>query len=1732
MANEKVYVGETGIKEFYRKIKQLINNFGGYEEATGTGDDNHPDVANPSTKIIYLVPVQDGSTPNLYDEWFWHVNETTHVGNWELFGKTTFTENSWKHWSEQNGSTSADSTGTSVYIGRQNTITAGPYGDNYVIGAENSLKNGFIFGKSNTASDRTALIIGTGNTSTSYDQIIIGNRNSDAGYTTALVGYNNTIAASVHDSSVFGSKNSLKVKSWLTQASTMHGRGNVAEDFYISDMFGSNNQSYLDKQSGIYAKDSHTERNYITSVFGQSNKAFDNRLSAIFGYNNTVSKMFESVVIGAAVNASGISSNAEGSSNVIIGASSGGVTVKTSNSALVLSYSNVFGSYNAIIGTNSDIGDPSIEGSDGQSDTNSGIAGFSSRVRPKSNNNLFVMSYETLRGSSNVVINQYGKTVGDSNINIGGYNSIGDNAYATTPTSRSYNIAIGQSNDVQRDNSILIGKSNSASFDDNTDYSDSYVTAFGQSNTAKNAANAYQFGRNNKVNGNALPDTETSQSSSLHHTLAVNIGRDNGINGEGVNVGKFNNSTVGGSTFGQFNYASNGSTAVGEHCSSYIGSSTFGKSNLASSGAFAIGNGTTAYNGAVAFGSSSLFADGGSFAIGHGNNLYASATRSEVTGGSVAFIADTLTRWSTDSFTKSRISGNSFGIGSYNTISEASIGIGACNTVSGHSVAIGVENQCTYDSFAVGTANNNIGYFDDPTPCGNGYAFGHNNHHVYKSAFAVGIQNTSIIGTASAFGIGNNSVTDNSSAFGHNNHVVDDCSFVVGSGNNNVNDGSQVLGSYNNTINDGSIALGISNANVINSSTAIGIANYACNGSVAIGVANNSAGGVFSMGIANIAAPDYYDHPTDYDTWKESFHGNAAVIGLGNRIKNIRDSWHSGDMSPSERRNTFSVAVGAYITAYGHNIIALGFGHTIGDPATWFDDTEAATDNDGFMTAIGYKCEAFRNFDTAIGYKSVAKGGENLAITNSTAIGYRNLAYNHSTIYGINNVALNESNLACVNPDNSQLATKYNCYNRLDDAYVSFTSTYPASANSSSSIVGNTFLHVYASIAAGFGGVQSNIILANGKNSYTTHLLAASAVSGNVFIKNGCVNNDNPYYSYSNPPFGLQMNNPAGNTSSIENNLSAHTMANVTGFSHFSRNMLYASQLDIHGNDTTENYRPFRDNVVLHSHITGDGYRENSNGQDISENFIGIRSKLDITNASGSITYNIGLAGSIIKAHDPALAPNAYVLFDQETCCHNFAVGSNLVGTQSCISFSDNSEDNYSTQTYIANSLRIRNFGDNVILNSSDSFISGSANQVNVTSKATIFGERNNLYSNTYGQASTSNNTRKTGEGKLINIGVFGDENTIRHIGTGSYTLTRLYVFGTYNNMYGTNMHDCMIAGGYNDIGNNDNTVPSEISFSDLLNTTVSTDTYYKLTTDGWGLSPNPGTQTVGYQSTYIYLQGAIDYERAPSGVTAIAIDGNEFVSKVRSRNLVDGKYYYISSPPTQEQGENPKVPQLGTIYSSDMALKKADGSIWYVSGETHNLNSHVYVFGGGNDSSHQTVDSRVNQSVVFGNCNQIHNPDLLCVSGDFVQGNNNTVSSGSNIVTMGNGNVSTGHNSVAIGCQLISNKWQTVLGKYNAEIAGPNRLASETPQDPTKALLIVGNGYSTKDDSDWQDEQYITRSNALELYANGDLKVTGDVTANNIPAAPTTNGEYLLKCTVSNGTKTYAWIALNSTTV
>lgn len=146
---------------------------------------------------------------------------------------------------------------------------------------------------------------------------------------------------------------------------------------------------------------------------------------------------------------------------------------------------------------------------------------------------------------------------------------------------------------------------------------------------------------------------------------------------------------------------------------------------------------------------------------------------------------------------------------------------------------------------------------------------------------------------------------------------------------------------------------------------------------------------------------------------------------------------------------------------------------------------------------------------------------------------------------------------------------------------------------------------------------------------------------------------------------------------------------------------------------------------------------------------------------------------------------------------------------------------------------------------------------------------------------------------------------------------------------------------------------------------------------------------------------------------------------------------------------------------------------------------------------SDNLISSRVNAFTILGKSNSVHcnggpsGNKLWAIGNGFVQGNDNRVYFGSNTIAMGNGNIVEGHNGVAIGCQLKSRQWQTVIGKYNQPIDGPDRLTDPADQSQAdKAIFIIGNGYSTKDDyRDWKNEEYITRSNAMVVYADGTVR-------------------------------------------
>ena len=52
-------------------IDDALKKITAYKMASGTGADSHPDVARPSTKLLYVVHVASASGIDEYREWIW-----------------------------------------------------------------------------------------------------------------------------------------------------------------------------------------------------------------------------------------------------------------------------------------------------------------------------------------------------------------------------------------------------------------------------------------------------------------------------------------------------------------------------------------------------------------------------------------------------------------------------------------------------------------------------------------------------------------------------------------------------------------------------------------------------------------------------------------------------------------------------------------------------------------------------------------------------------------------------------------------------------------------------------------------------------------------------------------------------------------------------------------------------------------------------------------------------------------------------------------------------------------------------------------------------------------------------------------------------------------------------------------------------------------------------------------------------------------------------------------------------------------------------------------------------------------------------------------------------------------------------------------------------------------------------------------------------------------------------
>lgn len=818
---------------------------------------------------------------------------------------------------------------------------------------------------------------------------------------------------------------------------------------------------------------------------------------------------------------------------------------------------------------------------------------------------------------------------------------------------------------------------------------------------------------------------------------------------------------------------------------------------------------------------------------------------------------------------------------------------------------------------------------------------------------------------------------------------------------------------------------------------------------------------------------------------------------------------------------TNSVLMGNLNTARHYNSFLFGVGNYSYEALPLGSNSS----DDGFVFAMGRENVVGRNYDFAYGYKSKASGGENIAFQHSTAIGFRNLAMFDSFAIGTANVALMESDFSYDNVSGRDTNTLFThnallCSRMTSDTPIS--NTYGVHHN----VLMMTNAKIY-----GTKGVEGNFIFGGridydyyGTPSYPINITATSGITGNII--------------FGNKTSGIIVDAADG----LRNNLIVCPEQMIVDSDNvLACNVLLNSNLNITKSWCIEH------NLMYTANISG--------------KFGNLRSNIVLGNSS-IISSNDSQANCILKnvllndaklTHTTALSAWSGTM---QPTSENILFSSWGEDILNCFSFSDVQPGASREYALLTNCLRVFNVGDNIISRTMESQVFGGANTINNARKIFVVGEKNNL-------ASSSNNSLGSQTGVISGTVIFGGENNVY---VGSTTTTdRVFINGHCNNTYNT-CYDERIFGNANNIGIGSTPTIYEISTMDAYEAAVAstTPTIIRTTKE----FPIPGLdsyKTAGatfYSGWNCLYKDGLVYTTWTSQSSSTRISGTNFITAYVNNTLVDGRYYYLTSNGTVPSGVTISMGAMTETYSDSIIYQAGNGKVATASSTYYN--TRHFIAGDKNN-----IYCGIHDATIFGTDNTIAR-SLGNYSNIFIQGNNNSVNEGSGSVVMGSGTIATGHMSVAIGTQLKSSKWQTVIGKYNMYIEGPERLV-DGEHESDKALFIIGNGYSENDGKQWQTESLIHRSNAMVVYADGHLKVAGalegsslsvsgainggslkvtgmvdaqfiltnngiysngPVNASNIPYAPSDDGTYTLQCVVSNGEATYSWVPVGFTTV
>jgi len=695
-------------------------------------------------------------------------------------------------------------------------------------------------------------------------------------------------------------------------------------------------------------------------------------------------------------------------------------------------------------------------------------------------------------------------------------------------------------------------------------------------------------------------------------------------------------------------------------------------------------------------------------------------------------------------------------VGEYSKATEGSYNIGNRDIANKASINIGQNNSADIGSYNIGQYNSAYNA---------GYTFGQNNK-ASTGSIAIGLQNSArfagfVLGQKSyahdgAVSIGIN-CTANNGCFSVGSETSASNGSVIMGEHITANGGSVAIGTYI-TANGGAVCLG-NNINVKGGCVAIGARNYKVDyGCQVVGDENTAFRGSTINGIKNYSiystilgnrndidnlvlsnsaiSSEYYQKPSfDYYGTPEEIYIKNFVAGLD---------------------NTGLYAKNAYILGHYNKI-------TCNSSADYID-----TNNDGFTFIFGMRNSADRNYDMSIGYKSIASGGENIAIgvpfytitgyyeggypatgiTNTLAKGYKNFAL-RGNVTGISNTAINSNLTGAYIGDNLGQVTA----NKLINSFVSATTIQEVDYDGD---------HYFVT-----GYMLNNII----ENSNA--LLTGQYINDNQLTNVATLNVSAESFSFNK---FYHTENVKLTGRHINTNTFLHTNYLNIESENLCRNIILNCAESYSAKITAS--KIFADNIIAKTDFASTGDSISS----INENII----------------FNSYINGS---------ATQKYISWDTFNDCNftrNFLFGSYLGNyIYNTFSFCDNS--NRHTEFKLENTIRVFNFGDNTINKSENSFVFGDENKTSAIARTFVFGTQNNI-----------NKTKLTNvtQDYVNDIFVFGNENNvIADNDNVTYPiLERNRIFGIHNYIKSSeHLNDNLIVGNNNSISYN-TTKPTKTS--------------------------------------------------------------------------------------------------------------------------------------------------------------------------------------------------------------------------------------------------------------------------------------------------------------------------------